>query len=64
MPLLGYAIGSDPANRTITLNHHSKMKNLCDTFRVDDQVAFEKYVGKFRSSGAMMGVLYSSLSIA
>ncbi len=43
MPLLGYAVGSDPAQRTITLNHHSKMKNLCDTFKVDDATAFDKY---------------------
>ena len=46
MPLPGYAIGSDASQHTITLNHHSGMKNLCETFRVDDEVAFERYVVK------------------
>ena len=44
MPLPGYAIGSDASQHTITLNHHSGMKNLCETFRVDDEVAFERCV--------------------
>ncbi len=44
MPLLGYAVGSDKKQCTITLNHHSGKKNLCDTFKVDDQTEFEKYV--------------------
>ena len=44
MPLPGYAVGSDKKQYTITLNHHSGMKNLCDTFKVDDETAFEKYV--------------------
>ena len=41
MPLPGYAIGSDSKRLTITLTHHSGIKN---TFRLDNLETFEKYV--------------------
>ena len=37
-------MGSDSNQRTITLNHHSGIKSLCETFKLEDQPTFEKYV--------------------
>lgn len=56
MPLPGYAIGSDSTLHTITLTHHSGMKNLCDTFKLEENALFEEYVygwgeGKERGRG-------------
>eukprot|EP00731_Ephydatia_muelleri_P000435 Em0001g435a len=62
-PLPGYSVFPDPAAFQIRLVHKSKRKDLCETFKLDNQVDFDHWVEALRSVSRWKTLVYVGKSL-